>query len=383
MNNKPPDKLRTVKCSFKKIIKNKEHIVKIFDAIVRTHKIVSHAYQFLRLYILYCYKKNKKNIDINTETIKMVFKVLVKDSAGPKPKGQNLEILNMFKEFYEKKYNKLYFDEKIDGSNLSQILNYMAVDMLTNIENNIKLNFSSYVKRFVNSSFKKINNNLLDNAPHGTKIKLRKELNKDLYDIKEDLFNNTLLSNNKYHEWINKHRKNIFPSIIINSFEFDIKQNPQKYLRNMIYMCNEIESIGTKLFQFFPLRNNITAKYAPIDTKSLIEILVDDEMLLCCGKNVKQDLLNDIENNKHSIWSYYFNLNNKVFKQSNYSFDYRISTDCIGTSIQLIHNDFIETSKNNKLNMKIKKNENKEKSKNMSPEEKEVFKKNAILEQHN
>jgi hypothetical protein len=383
MNNKPPDKLRTIKCSFKKIIKNKEHSIKIFDAVVRTHKIITHAYQFLRLYILYCYKKNKKIIDINTDTIKMVFKVLVKDSAGPKPKGNNLNTLTMFKEFYEKKYKKLYFNEKIDGSNLSQILNYMAIDMLTNIENNIKLNFSSYVKRFVNSSFKKINNDLLDNAPHGTKIKLRKELNKDLHDIKEDLFNNTLLSNVKYHEWINKHRKNIFPSNIINSFEFDIKQNPQKYLRNMIYMCNEIESIGTKLFQFFPLRNNITSKYVPIDTKSLVEILVDDEMLLCIDKNVKQDLLNDIENNKHSIWSYYFNLNNKVFKQSNYSFDYRISTDCIGTSIQLIHNDFIETSKNKKLNMKIKKQENKVICKNMSIDEKNEFKQNVKLEQHN
>ena len=41
---------------------------------------------------------------------------------------------------------------------------------------------------------------------------LRKELNKDLYEIKEDLFNNTLKSNEKYHDWINKHRNNIYPS---------------------------------------------------------------------------------------------------------------------------------------------------------------------------
>ena len=41
---------------------------------------------------------------------------------------------------------------------------------------------------------------LLEKCEKGTKTKLRKELNKDLYEIKEDLLNNTLNSNNKYHE---------------------------------------------------------------------------------------------------------------------------------------------------------------------------------------
>ncbi len=44
---------------------------------------------------------------------------------------------------------------KIDGCNLSQILMYMETDILTNIENNIKMHFISHVNRIVNSSFKK------------------------------------------------------------------------------------------------------------------------------------------------------------------------------------------------------------------------------------
>ena len=63
----------------------------------------------------------------------------------------------------------------------------MSIDMLTNIENNIKLHFIKYVFRFVNSSFKKQNNELLEKCEKGTKTKIRKELNKDLYEIKEDL----------------------------------------------------------------------------------------------------------------------------------------------------------------------------------------------------
>ena len=47
----------------------------------------------------------------------------------------------------------------------------MATDMLTNIENNIKLIFISYVRRFDNSSFRKQNNNILENCKKGKKGK--------------------------------------------------------------------------------------------------------------------------------------------------------------------------------------------------------------------
>ena len=135
--------------------------------------------------------------------------------------------------------------------------------------NNIKLHFIKYLNRFVNSSFKKQNNELLEKCEKGTKTKLRKELNKDLYEIKQDLINNTLNSNNKYHEWINKHKVNIFPKEFNTSYEFDIQNNPQNYIKGMIYMCLEIEKLGTKSFQFFPLRNNIILKYIPIDSKKI------------------------------------------------------------------------------------------------------------------
>ena len=108
----------------------------------------------------------------------------------------------------------------------------------------------SYVKRFVNSSFREKNNTLLERAVKGTKTALRKELSKDLYEIGQDLINNTLDSNIKYHKWINKHRKNIFPKEFKDSYEFDIKHNPQKYMKCMIYMCIELEKINSKSFQF-------------------------------------------------------------------------------------------------------------------------------------
>jgi hypothetical protein len=353
----------------KSIVKNELNQTKLFDACYRTHQIVIHTYQFLRLWILNKYH-NKENIPLITDdTIKMAFKSLLKDSQGPKPKGTNLSLYNEFKKLYDDEYKKLNYENKLDGVNLSQILGYMSIDMLTNIENNIKLHFIKYLNRFVNSSYKKQNNELLEKCEKGTKTKLRKELNKDLYEIKQDLLNNTLNSNNKYHEWINKHKNNIFPKEFNTSYEFDIQNNSQNYIKGMIYMCLEIGKLGTKSFQFFPLRNNTVIKFIPIDSKSLIELFVEED---------KNTYLTDIENKKQELWNKYFNLNNPVFKQKEYSFDYRISTDCFSVSIQLIHNDFIQKEKDKKQNMKTKKNEMKDLTKDMNQEQKEKYKEDLI-----
>ena len=295
----------------------------------------------------------------------MCFKALLKESQGPKPKGDNLKLYNEFLQFYDDEYKKLGYNDKLDGTNLSQILGYMSIDMITNVENNIKMHFIKYVKRFVNSCFKKQNNELVDKCDKGKKTELRKILNKELYEIKEDLLNNTLKCDKKYYDWINKHRNNIFPKEFKDSYTFDIENNPQKYIKGMIYMCLEIEKEGTKAFQFFPLRTDIIQKYIPLDTKSLIELFVE--------KN-KNDYLTDIEHTKHDLWDKYFKLDKKVFKQKDYVFDYRISTDYFSVSIQLIHKNYVAKEQEKKTNMKKKKREMKEKCKDMDDNEKKKYK---------
>ena len=377
--NKPPDKYRTVKCSLNSILKNKKYYDKLFDATNRTHQLVIHTYQFLRLWILDKYEQSSNNIDIpiiTEDTIYMAFKALIKESSGPKPKGSNLELLNEFNKFYEKKYKKLGYDNKIDGVNLSQILNYMKVDMITNIENNIKMNFISYLKRFVNASFKSLRKLVYDSTeeyPKNIKKILRDDIDKDIYDIKQDLINNTLNTRSIHHKWINENRNKILPIDYDNSYEFDIKNHPQKYLKYMIHMCQMMEEKEMKMFQFFPLRTDTTVKFIPLDSKSLIELFIDED---------KNKYLMDIEGCKEELWSTYFNLNNPIFKQSNYSFDYRISTDCFSVSIQLLHNSFIDSEKAKKLNMKNKKREMKENCKNMTQQQKEDYKNKLVKDKN-
>ena len=76
----------------------------------------------------------------------------INDTGGDKPQGDNLKLLDEFEKFYQEHYKNLNYENKINCSYLSQILNSMATDMITNIENNIKLHFFKYVNRFVNSS---------------------------------------------------------------------------------------------------------------------------------------------------------------------------------------------------------------------------------------
>ena len=227
-------------------------------------------------------------------------------------------------------------NEKLNASKLSQILCFSATDMKTNIENNIKLHFIAYVNRFVNKLFEKEHNEIIEATIHGNKNKISKELAKIRYDIKQDLINNTLLSNEKYHNFITIHKTKIFPYNCKNTYQHDIDNNPQKYIKSMIYMCLQIEAIGGKSFQFFPLRNNTIPKYIQIDTTVLIRLFEEE-----IDYNQAQEYRNNIFEHKNYIWEKYFKTNKKIFKQKKYSFDYVLYTDGFGVSIKLLHDNFV------------------------------------------
>lgn len=366
---KPPDKHRVLQIPLKRIIKNNSSISKLFDAVTRVNKLVIHAYQFLRLWILQKYHNNEIIPVINTDVIKMAFKVLATDSVGPKPKGTNKTYYNEFMQFYENEYRDLGYKEKIDGTNLSQIIGYTTISVLTAIENNIKLNFFNYIRKFVNSSFSKEHKLILKNYSSKEKIKMNKHLKKELYGVKQDLINNTKLSDIKYHAWIDKHRTNILPIDIDKCCQIDVNNNPQKYLKHMIYMNIQLEELECKMFQFFPLRTNIIPKYIPLDSKSIVELLFD--------KNLNE-YLGNITKYQKEIWETHFKLDHSIFTLKNYTFDYYIMTDGVTVSIYFLHDNFTEK---NKLTKEVKTNgrkQYKEETRNLSQDEKDKLKQDKL-----
>ena len=342
---KPPDKYKCIKLPINSILNNNEESQNIFntiqDAVYRTNYITTKTSLLLRLW---CLDKYHNGIDIpfiNENTIKMCMKSLILASSGPKPKNNNLLLLNEFKNLHNFTLE--------DGVNLSSILDYYAITILTSIETNIKMHFFDYVNRFINSYFKVFYKDEITNK------EFKKQLFKDLYVVKNDILNGTLKANVKFHNWINEYRFKIVPEEFEINYYYDVKATPQKYLKYMIFMNIELEKIEGKMYQFFPLQSSIIPRHIQIDTKSVIELLVDKG---------KKEYLDNIEVNKEFLWDKFFNITQKI---KDYKFDNTIITDGYATSLRFIHNDYIEGEKIKKEKMKKGRKDAKE----MTEEEKE------------
>ena len=266
IKKEPPDKYRCIKLHISSIFKQndaniEENINILHNAIIRTNSITSKTYFLLRTWILKKYHDNLDIPNITEDTISMCMKSILKSSPGQKPKGNNLLLLNEFK--------TLHNFELEDGTNLSSVLDYYTTTMITSIENNIKLHFFDYIKRFVNSYFKHLYKDEIENKD------FKKQLYKEINLVKNDIINNTLTCNNKYHIWLNENRYKIVPEHFDINYHYDIKITPYKYLKHMIFMCLELEKIERKSFQFFPIQTNTVPKHIQVDTKALVELFID------------------------------------------------------------------------------------------------------------
>ena len=239
MYKKDPDKYKCLKLPISSILiqdlekkKEAEETLEILqNAIIRTNTITAKSYFLLRLWILHKYHNNQEIPEITIDTISMAMKSVMKASAGQKPKGNNALLLQEFQTL-----NKFSLE---DGSNLSSILNYYSTTMITSIENNIKMHFFDYIKRFVNSYFNHIYQTEIENNRE-----FKKQLYKELNLVKNDIINNTLTCDEKYHNWLKENRYKIVPETFEISYYYDIKVTPYKYLKPMIFMCLELEKIG-------------------------------------------------------------------------------------------------------------------------------------------
>ena len=355
---KPPDKYRCIKLPIQKILKSDLAIdvfERINDAVSRTNIITTNSYFLLRLWVLQKYHNNQEIPIITEDTIRMSMKSLVKASAGPKPKGNNLALLQEFQNIG----NSIFTLQ--DGKNLSAILDYYATTMITAIENNIKMHFIDYIKRFVNSYFKNIYQNELQNK------EFKKQFYKELQQVKNDIINDAeiLTCDEKYHNWLNDNRYKIVPENYDTSYFYDIKVNPQKYLKHMIFMNLQLEEMNTKMFQFFPLQTHLIPRHIQIDTKSLVELLIDTD---------KKQYFDNIETNKEKLWNTFF----KLHHMNKYVFDYTIITDGYSVSLRFLHTDFVNEERIKKDKMK----NGKKLMKGLTDEEKEIKKQEKQVQQN-
>ena len=360
MDKKPPDKecYKCIKMSLEKLIRdetyNDRNVLKVInDVVKRANNIVCKTYMLLRLIILDKYHNNQDLPNIDVDFINIAFKVFINSSGKKSLCKNNKIVLENLKSYYDSNI----FGDLEDGTNLNPILIYSAKTMYISIINNIKLNFIAYLNRYINSIFYK---------KYETEIKdkdFKKQLCRELNTVKDDIINNTLKSDSKYHDWLNTNRKYLVPILNVEESIYpDLHTYPLKYLKYMIYLTGKLESMQLLQFQFFPLQTNAVPKNIRIDNRGLITLFENNV-------SDKFKIANQI---KDRLWNNIFNIKKNTKK---YKFDYSIITDGYSVALQFINNE--GKNKKNKMIEKMQRGKNEKEAllKGKSNDEKELIKK--------
>jgi len=348
------DYMKTNKDNIKNVLKDKTILPIINDLVNRTNKIVIHSYQFIKLYCIFLYENELKFPVIDKEFICDVFKVLTirRCGSGGYTEDNMPEQLQELTEFYREHYsNTISNNETIYYDKLSYILPYEAIDMITNINNNIQEHFIDHLNKYVNIVFGIKEKSAKITIENKDKI-IRKQLHKQLYDeigkVKKDLMNfGDLTSDEKYHKWVIQERIKLYP----NKTRFDndnmyyhLKSNTQDFLHSMFHISIELEKLNEvriqneekqiRLFNVLPLRTNIISKNICIDTCGLISNFLGDEPTTKHLRDYKK------ENNQINLWNNFFKLNKRVFKKGQkYTFSHMIRTDGVSCCVLFLRVD--------------------------------------------
>jgi hypothetical protein len=338
-----------IKTSLKSVVRNETIIEKLTKAALLTNRIMTHSLQFLKLYMIHCYDNGSPLPVINKPFVNAVMKILcVKtETRGKPPSADTEELKATLTAFYLEHYEPLKVpNDTMNYTNLGTVLDYMAIEVITMYENNIKQHFCEYVERFVNVSKNK--KQLIDDIKAGNDSAEQKkqrvnELCRQLRKVKNDILslNEPKTSDAQYHAWIARERLKVMPQRALKegTVYYDIQCTPQDYLPFMVYMMKAVEEEDCTINSVFPLRSQIIPKHFRLDTTSLVLLLFTNEN----GK--KTDFLSKgaLKERQSEVWGFFFKTEMKCFHRSeddhSYTFHHQIETDGVSCSIILIRKD--------------------------------------------
>ena len=313
---------RTIKCSLKSIVRDERIIEQIEALVLQCNAIVIETYQFIRLFCLTKYAMKLALPQLDEKFILYCLKAMgTRDNRGRKPKNTSMQ--EELDEFYNLEFKQLLaHEDKFDLCNYSFLLPYLATQMHTAINNNLKEHFVTRLLRFINKTAQVYEEDL-DKAGAG---KERGELKNAVFENDESRVPA------RYAAWYNKHRKYIAPSEWDVSLPYDAKTNPERYLPYSFYMNDVLEKMGCKLFQPLSLRTSIVPHYITIDTASLMNFFA--------AKGDKGKWLQRVTHNQERFWNTLFNLDKRVFRQKGYKFNYTLQTDGVAVSLLFVHEHY-------------------------------------------
>lgn len=345
---------KTIKTSLKSIIKDQCIIPIIEDAVNRMNKLVIHTLQFIKLYYLDQLINHKTIITINNKFINNVMKIIGTRTSSGRKCNQKIELLKQqLKIFFNESYKQYLYEEDIPYINLNTVMDYEAVAIETMFKNHIMNNFSSYVNTFINGILnvhEKIQH-IKDTIKDGMKQKLEiRQYRSEIRKLKNDILNTTDNCDEKYNNIKKNVREKLLLSNINNdkSLIYNVHVDPLKFLPTLVFMSMHLENANKKAINCFPLRKNIKPKYIPLDTTTIIHLLIKKEIIETkpwIEKKTYYLTKGNLKNNKEKIWNFFFKTHKKCFKRKKYKFKYMIYTDGYGCSILLIRNDLFNPTK--------------------------------------
>lgn len=343
---------QTIKTSLKSIIKNNNVIPKINEYVFRANQIIIQTYLFIRLYCLYKYHKKLDLPKINDKFVLYCMKSIgTRDSRGNKDK-KDLVLKKDLASFYTNEFKPLVHEDDVTSyKTMTFMLPYLATQVTTGIDNNLKEHFVTRLRRYVHLIFgKEFDKEIKECKDKKLKNELKKVKWQNIRAILSDLMTNSLdKSNKKYHKWIEENRINLIPKTVTkNNVAYDVECNPSKYIKHSFYINEQIEKMNEiieeeakkegkkakllKLFQPLSLRNSVIPKYINLDTASLVNIFAK--------KGEKAKLLKKTKKRANYIWQRLFKLEKKIFRShKEMVFNHSISTDGVSVSILFVHKD--------------------------------------------
>ena len=314
-----------VKTSLKSILKDYDNNFPIINnLVIECNEIVIRTYQFIRLFILYKYYKNESIPKLDKDNILYFIRTCgVRDKRGKTSTNKDFE--KELNDFYEREYKPCINKPKLNLKNKSYITPYLAQQIQTSFNNNLKEHFITRIRRFMN--IMKPDDDL--DKKYFSKIK-----NLILLDKMDKIPND-------YKIWSENIKSNYLPKEYEKFYGYDVKVKPEKYLFYTIKMNENIEKLNNtirnnkdlteeekrckikKLFQPIPLRNTIIPNYITIDTNVILSLFKDDG---------ESKMNKETKKYKNHIWDKIFKTNKKVMNMNGYEYK-TILTDGISVSI--------------------------------------------------
>ena len=337
----------TIKTSLKSVLKDYDDNFPVINKLVLDcNEIVVRTYQFIRLFILHKYTKNESIPKLDKDTILFFIRACgIRDKRGKKSTNSTFEA--ELANFYEKEFKSCINKPKFNLKNKSYVTPYLAQQIQTSFNNNLKEHFITRIRRFMNiiTPDEKLDKKLFN------KIKNRVLLDK-INEIP-----------NEYQNWALNIKNKYLPKEYEKCYGYDVKSKPEKYLFYTIKMNEYIEKMNNKikqnteltedekrckikkLFQPIPLRNSIIPSYITIDTNAILSLF---------KKKGESAMNKNTKNNKNEIWNKIFRINKRVMKMKGYEYK-TVQTDGTGLSI-CFQKSGKKNTKKIKIQMKIMSN---------------------------